>query len=191
MTQQIIEKGDTVRVTIEGEYRGMDDGLSPLSTGTLGPNDRDWEYESDEGDTVTVELVKKKTPEPKFKVGDRVRCTYPRGELAGKVGLVTRVVPAGRHSPPVYGTTFPGAIYEHRLELAPSQEFRLQVGDEIRNTKTGRVGVVWESAGQPPHGLVVSEPLDIVNKVPASAVEEYEEHYPGTYELIERDGQPF
>ncbi|HEU5118494.1 MAG TPA: hypothetical protein VFT74_17930, partial [Isosphaeraceae bacterium] len=63
----------------------------------------------------------------------------------------------------------------------------------IRNTKTGRVGLAYRSLDL--KAVAVYDPKDWPDveksRVPAAAIEEYEEHHPGTYEIIERNGQPF
>lgn len=60
---EFINRGDRVRITIEGVH----DGTLPNVTGTYGA-DRDFEVESQHADTITVELVER-TVET-FKPGD-------------------------------------------------------------------------------------------------------------------------
>lgn len=61
--------GDHIRVTIEGRYRPGTNG--PISVGTFGPAERDWDFLSDETDTVTVEVLE--PPVEVFQPGDVVR----------------------------------------------------------------------------------------------------------------------
>lgn len=70
----VIQPGDYVRVTIEGTYEGGDGFITP---GVHKDDERDWEYASGEGDTVTVEKVE--PPVVVFKPGDRIRRKLTNG----------------------------------------------------------------------------------------------------------------
>ena len=135
------------------------------------------------------ELVK---PASKFRVGDRVTFALTSRDTY-------QVVPAPEGEP--------GGIYDHRIqndrtghscwafehELTPVQYapgFTLRRGDRIVNTKTGRKGHVVE--GQDEELWVVDHTYCEETGAPAKAVEEYEHHYPNTYEITNRkEGGPF
>ncbi|MDP9820501.1 hypothetical protein [Nocardioides massiliensis] len=131
----------------------------------------------------------------KFKVGDRVRVngTFPDdpdqrvvGCVATVVGCVATVVEGHRGSKYIranlanLGETWlflPGEL--DRI----STEFKLDGGEIIRNTRTDKTGIVYTD-GDGVRRIRYVEPTLVSDDVKASAVEEYEHHYPGTYEVL-------
>lgn len=145
-----------------------------------------------------LQLVK---PAPKFKVGDRVTITPQYGEdrhsgNGENVGTVVRVIcTRGYHvhrdgDTSHLGKPFDWFYRDEALQYAPTQGFTLRRGDKIVNTKTGRKGHVVE--GQDEELWVVDHTYLEETGAPAKAVEEYEHHYPNTYEITNRkEGGPF
>lgn len=119
----------------------------------------------------------------KFKVGDRVEVTkaawvdIPRGTrghvVRERTGHLLRVA---------FKSGTARWFFPHELKPLRDQTFRLERGDRIINNRTGRKGVVVE--GQDGHLWVVDHTYSEDTGAPASALEEHEEHYPGTYEII-------
>lgn len=65
---EVVRSGDYVRVTIEGYHTNA----HPLvEYGTHAGDERNWEYESTDSDTVTIEKLE--PPVEVFKPGDRLR----------------------------------------------------------------------------------------------------------------------
>ena len=62
-------------------------------------------------------------------------------------------------------------------------EFKLNGGYIIRNTRTDKTGVVYID-GDGVRRIRYVEPTLVSGDVKATAVEEYEHHYPGTYEVL-------
>jgi hypothetical protein len=86
-------------------------------------------------------------------------------------------------------TTVTSAFPKRFKQYAPSQPFELRQGDKVQNTKTLRRGIVEVAP--------ISRTLKVYDLhppyrdgVPATALEEYEEHHPGTYEITSRK-EPF
>jgi hypothetical protein len=129
------------------------------------------------------ELEKIEEPAPKFKVGDRVRWS---GSESGAYRIAGRSRDLD-HKDPNFDWRLENITsgrrlnaYEYELTKIESVPFKLERGDKVVNRKTNRMGFV--QAGQV---------WDIDNlsaqPVPTAAIEEYEEHYPGTYDLIKKD----
>lgn len=131
-----------------------------------------------------------------FKVGDRAVIAsnkwdgkYP-GTSPFRKGAVVKVVKPAMtkyfdwYVQAVDGTTSFLPVRESELQYAPAQSFTLRRGDHIVNTETGRKGHVVE--GQYEELWVVDDSYLEETGAPAKAVEEYEHHYPGTYELTNR-----
>jgi len=141
--------------------------------------------------TSEVEKIEEPKPEPKFKVGDRVRITNVKSAPAAYLGLEARVVAVtsrdahleafgkrpnghqGRFYWPLTGLTKVGV------------PFKLEVGDRVINRATGRKGVVFRAP--------ISKALKVGDINPpigeaalAIEVEEYEDRHPGTYDLIKK-----
>lgn len=126
-----------------------------------------------------------------FKVGDKVR--HPSG-FPWETGMVVtirkgdcvEVLPDNGYRFPSGCARFPGAgtYGSAQLQYVPSQDFKLERGDQIRNNRTGRLGHVV--TGQDNRLWVVDDSYSEETGAPASAVEEYEEHYAGTYEITNR-----
>lgn len=126
-----------------------------------------------------------------LKIGDRVRVVSGYMALKpGDTGVVTDVSGWGKEHcssvrTPDGRTGFP---YSHRLEKIeeePPRPLGLQVGDKVVNLKTGREGLVLKG---PVSGelKVYDQKPPIKDAVPAAALEEYEFHYPGTYDVWRR-----
>ena len=161
--------GDRVEIT-RGKERGQ--------CGIVVTNDLIW-VQTDDGKKVGYEPdTRSLRPlvEPKFKVGDRVR-----GRVTGRHGTVE-------------GTDLSGALV--RFDGRPAaervinpnlikigHEFKLNGGDIIRNTRTDKTGVVYTD-GDGVLRIRYLEPTLVSDDVKATAVEEYEHHYPGTYEVL-------
>lgn len=186
MTQ--IQKGDQIKVTIQGPHTG---GPAP-TLGTFPGNEFPLFWPGRE-DTVTVELVSRKKPEPKFKVGDRVQFKTNRYRIERRRSGTGMVVCQGGdyHQVAIDGSDDWFGYWESELTRLPrsSVEFKLRPGDKIRNTKSGREGKVLDDRCV--YDFSTTYLVAALTRVPAAAIEEYEEHYPGTYEIIERNGQPF
>ena len=77
-------------------------------------------------------------------------------------------------------------IDDHADEMSP---LGLQPGDKVVNLKTGREGLVLKG---PVSGelKVYDQKPPIRDAVPARALEEYEFHYPGTYDVWRRVTAP-
>ncbi len=122
------------------------------------------------------ELTKAKAGS-KFKVGDRV--------LDHKYSkqVVTVVATDAHPSWPIRARYADGSLglwRESELTKIEPVPFKLERGDKVVNIKTGREGEVIR-------GMVYDVDISIANLgpgVPAAAIEEYEDHYPGTYDLI-------
>lgn len=136
-----------------------------------------------------LERIEEPRPEPKFKVGDRVRFKEPYmpGNV-GDTGEVIAVTDAGkRECAQVRLDRDPGLTpypYAHRLERI-GVPFRLEVGDRVVNRATGREGIVFKG---PISGFlkVADTKPPIKDAVPAFLVEDYEDRHPGTYDLIKK-----
>lgn len=128
----------------------------------------------------TTDYLEKIDPEPKFKVGDRV--------LDHKYSkqVVTVVATDAHPSWPIQARHADGTLglwKESELTKVESVPFKLERGDRVVNIKTGREGEVIR-------GLVYDVNPSFQAPIPAKAIEEYEEHHPGTYDLIKR-GAPW
>lgn len=122
----------------------------------------------------TTDHLEKIDPEPKFKVGDRAL----DHKYSGKT--VTVVATRGYPAWPIRVRYADGSLRlrkESELAKIESVPFKLERGDRVVNIKTGREGEVV-------HDLVFDAKPPFGNPVPVKAIEEYEEHHPGTYDLI-------
>ena len=134
--------------------------------------------------TYHADGLEKVEPEPKFKIGDRAIDSF-----GGGVVTVTGYRAVGPHAGYVRAQ-FPDG--DHGLwresELTKVEQgvpFFLRNGDIVVNRKTGRKGEVIRGMVydvKPPASL-----RDAKQGVPAAAIEEYEDHHPGTYDLIKKD----
>jgi hypothetical protein len=130
----------------------------------------------------------------KFKPGDRVLVdpdvTYDANNEFGGLRTIKSVNPDDTYPYIITGNEGEdGAFRETEVQYAPSQEFTLRQGDKVKNVVTGRLGIVEPAP--------ISKCLKVYDLhppyrdgVPATALEEYEEHHPGTYEITSRK-EPF
>lgn len=179
------KKGDRVRV-IDGTHPVLEGG----ATGTvIGPGDYP--------DTVRVEFdgdryvlgggwfrsaFEKIEPNP-FKSGDRVRILT--GFAKGRYGKVVTSYSNNGVSVVLDGTCGKSLYYAvDSVQYAPDQTFVLSRGDRIVNNLTGRKGHVVEGADE--ELWVVDETYSEETGAKASAVEEYEAHYPNTYTITRK-----
>lgn len=129
-----------------------------------------------------------KVESAKFKIGDRVKVVgYPPTEIAARTGDVGVVVGHGSAHPYKVRLDRTGEwqlFLEGESQYVPSRDFKLRHNDRIRNNRTGRLGHVV--TGQDDRLWVVDDSYSEETGAPASAVEEYEEHYAGTYEITNR-----
>lgn len=149
-----------------------------------------------------IEALPEPKPEPKFKVGDRVVVATRYQKNWPGVRTIVDYDDGNNWYKILNDGGYAGAFLEDELTLAPDQTFKLRPGDKIRNTKTGREGWVVSkySDTHPWPECRVDYVIDAKctgpwgrerPRIPVAAIEEYEEHHPGTYEIIEREGQPF
>ena len=119
----------------------------------------------------------------KFKLGDWVRVMSDWSAFKGEVGMV--------HTTSDHGVLLTGMpdspdepipFGDSELERIGT-EFKLSGGDIIRNTRTDKTGVVYTD-GDGVLRIRYLEPTLVSDDVKATAVEEYEHHYPGTYEVL-------
>lgn len=136
-----------------------------------------------------------------IEIGDRVRARETSRANAIKKGqefLVTDIKPSLGGTNLLYG---PGMVGVHayrfeKIEDEPPRPLGLRPGDKVVNLKTGREGLVLKG---PVSGelKVYDQKPPIKDAVPAQALEEYEFHYPGTYDvwrrvvIVRRKAQPW
>lgn len=127
-----------------------------------------------------------------LRVGDKVRVAVdPRHtgrKMAGTTGVVTGIggafgydVTFDRRTDGLLGYAFHGDEIE-KIEDQKPTPLGLRPGDKVVNLKTGREGLVLKG---PISGelKVYDQKPPIRDAVPAQALEEYEFHHPGTYDV--------
>lgn len=131
-----------------------------------------------------------------FQVGDRVRYVgnpsagWATGVVVAAAQGMYEVLPDDGHRYPAGCAVYRGAGTFHRSLLEPHrpQQLKLERGDRIINNLTKRKGHVV--LGSNDELWVVGNDMDEDTGCHASAVEEYEEHHPGTYEITQK-ASPF